>query len=57
MKTNRKLKLAYLFGEVKALFEIPFIASSQALPELKVAIDDECWGKGLVFTKNNEPAD
>ena len=30
-------------------------ASSQALPALKVAIDDECLGKGLVFTKNNPP--
>ena len=33
------------------------LASSQALPALKVAIDDECSGKGLVFTKNNQPAD
>ena len=31
------------------------VASSQALPALKVAIDDECSGKGLVFTKNNQP--
>ena len=30
------------------------VASSQALPALKVAID-ECSGKGLVFTKNNLP--
>ena len=31
------------------------LASSQALPALKVAIDDECSGKGLAFTKNNPP--
>ena len=32
-----------------------FVASSRALPALKVAIDDECSGKGLAFTKNNPP--
>ena len=31
------------------------LASSQALPALKVAIDDECLGKGLAFTKYNPP--
>ena len=31
------------------------VASSQALPALKVALDDECSGKGLAFTKNNPP--
>ena len=31
------------------------LASSQALPALKVALDDECSGKGLAFTKNNPP--
>ena len=31
------------------------VASSQALPAQKVAIDDECSGKGLAFTKNNPP--
>ena len=31
------------------------IASSQALPALKVALDDECSGKGLAFTKNSPP--
>ena len=31
------------------------LASSQGLPALKVAIDDECSGKGLVFTKKNPP--
>ena len=31
---------------------IPQIVSSQALPTLKVAIDNECLGKGLAFTKN-----
>ena len=30
-----------------------YLASSQALPTLKVAMDDECSGKGLVFSKNN----
>ena len=30
-------------------------ASSQTLPALKVALDDECSGKGLAFTKNNPP--
>ena len=34
---------------------LAYVASSQALPALKVAIDDECSGKGLVFTKNNQP--
>ena len=29
-----------------------WLASSQALPALKVALDDECSGKGLAFTKN-----
>ena len=33
----------------------PAVASSQALPALKVAFDDECSGKGLAFTKNNPP--
>ena len=31
------------------------LASSHALPALKVALDDECSGKGLAFTKNNPP--
>ena len=31
------------------------LASSQALPALKVVIDDQCSGKGLAFTKNNPP--
>ena len=31
------------------------VASSQALAALRVAIDGECSGKGLVFTKNNQP--
>ena len=31
------------------------LTSSQALPALKVAIDNECSGKGLVFAKNNQP--
>ena len=33
------------------------LASSLALPVLKVAVDDECSGKGLVVTENNKPAD
>ena len=39
---------------VRCLFGAP-LASSQALPALKVAIDDDCLGKGLAFAKNNPP--
>ena len=39
------------------LHQVKTIASSQAFPALKVVVDDECSGKGLVFTKNNEPGD
>ena len=48
-------------GKKRTVFLVPsgkwpwFLASSQALPALKVAIDDECSGKGLAFTKNNPP--
>ena len=51
-------RYAHLYGRTvnHVLFIDRFywqFASSQALPAQKVAIDDMCSGKGLVFTKNN----
>ena len=50
----KKFDHATTFGSFR-VSDLSGLASSQALPALKVAIDDECSGKGLAFTKNNPP--
>ena len=51
--------ISYIF-ELNESYEIKFptkISSFTVLPTRHVAIDDDCSGKGLAFTKNNWPAD